>query len=246
MSPAEGRRSLELRKEYLSEGYVVQRNLFAESEMMAFAEELASAEPRRSGPNELSSGSMIFASNLFYRSEAVRRLVCDPRLVALVTALGGPDIWARWDQAVWKGIGAGPFPWHQDNGYTGLGQAHIQAWIAVTGMTPDNGGLLIAPGSHATPLAHRWVGSFAECPDEPDSFQELEASPGDVVVFSSLLLHATTPNCRGPQRLAYVVEYLPLTVADHSVDPPHLVVARRGAIAASFEDLSGCWEGSAQ
>lgn len=64
----------------------------------------------------------------------------DPRVPAVADGdragdrAAGPDTWIRWDQAVWKRPGAPEFPMHQDNGYSGLAEPHLQLWVALTPM----------------------------------------------------------------------------------------------------------------
>lgn len=191
------------------------------------------APERNAGPNPLSLGNMRFASNLFYGSPALQRFLASAPVVEVVTALLGPDVWVRWDQAVWKRPGGPAFPLHQDNGYTGLDVEHVQLWVALTAMTSDNGGLVVVPGAHRRALEHRWVGDHVVT--EADGPQlVVDAEPGDAIVFSSFLPHATTPNTSDRERLAYVAEFLPLSAADPGVPPPHLVVARNGSPAASW------------
>lgn len=194
------------------------------------------APERDPGPNPLSLDTMRFASNLFYASGVLQRFLCSDPVLAVVTALIGPDAWVRWDQAVWKGPGAPVFPWHQDNGYTGLPVEHLQLWVALSPSYRDNGGLLVAPGGHRRAADHRWVGGHVEI-DEPAATLAVDAEPGDVIAFSSWLPHSTGPNVTDTTRLAYVAEYLPLGERDPGVRAPHLVACRGGRAVGAFEDL---------
>ena len=72
-------------------------------------------------------------------------------------------------------------------------------------------------------------------------FEGIGANPGDVVIFSSLLPHATPPNTGDVHRWAYVLEYLPLRAPDRSVLPLHLVVRRDGRTGPVFADLTPTW-----
>ena len=179
---------------------------------------IESTPERDPGPNPLTLDTMRFASNLFYASPPLQAWLSSPGLVALLCAMRGPDLWVRWDQAVWKGNGAPLFPWHQDNGYTELDVEHTQVWLALTPMNAENGGLQVVPGAHVDRLEHCWVGDHVQC-WTPDVAEErgaisITAAPGDVVVFSSWLPHATTPNVTGEQHLAYVAEFLPVRDSD--------------------------------
>ncbi|MFN8016882.1 MAG: phytanoyl-CoA dioxygenase family protein [Acidimicrobiales bacterium] len=226
----------DLARAFERDGFVLVPGLLAPDEVHALREAIEAAPERDDGPNPLTLGTMRFASNLFYGSEPLQRFLVDPRVIALVTALLGPDAWVRWDQAVWKRPGAPEFPLHQDNGYTGLDAAHLQLWVALTDMDQGNGGLVVAPGCHLVDHPHRWQGNHVVI-DEPLPTRALDARAGDVVAFSSRLPHATTPNRSDRDRLAYVAELLPLDVADPSVPWPHLVAVRDGHPVGHLEGV---------
>ncbi len=94
-------------------------------------------------------------------------------------------------------------PWHQDSGYFGpLSAAHqiITAWIPLVSSHPENGGLQLAPGSHARGLlTHQQgleQGHFLEVVDEAATAGAIDVhmEPGDVLLFGNLLLHRSLPN----------------------------------------------------
>lgn len=216
------------------DGYLLVRGLFTPTEAAsALAAVQDALDPDEA--NELTLGSMRFASNLYRRSPAIRRVLADPRLVGLVSALLGPSSWCRWDQAVCKGPGSSPFPWHQDNGYTRLRDEHLQVWVALTDAPAERGGLMVEPGAHRVPRQHRWVGSHVELLDPPQHPRWLAAEAGDVVAFSSLLPHSTGPNATDVDRWTYVAEFLPLDVDDDSVEAPHFVLSRGGRVVGRLE-----------
>jgi ectoine hydroxylase-related dioxygenase (phytanoyl-CoA dioxygenase family) len=207
--------------------------MLGSDEVEALRGAIEAAPERDPGRNPLTLDTMRFASNLFYGSTELQRFLCSGPVVDLLCSVGPQDLWVRWDQAVWKGPEAPAFPWHQDNGYTALSVEHLQLWVALTPMRPTNGGLVLAPGGHRSELEHRWVGNHVEI-EEPAAQVSIDASAGDVVLFSSYLPHMTTPNVTGEERLAYVAEYLPVGTEDPSVRPPHLVAARSGAPVGRF------------
>jgi ectoine hydroxylase-related dioxygenase (phytanoyl-CoA dioxygenase family) len=225
-------------------GYVEVRGLFTAPEAADLLAAVQAAQPRVPDPNELSVDGMEFASNLFYRSAALQELVASPRIVPLLQAILGSDVWCRWDQAVNKGPGAGWFPWHQDNGYTRLAAEHVQVWVALTPSSASNGGLQLAPGRHHGAADHHWVGTQVELDVLPEDTVAIDAAPGDVVFFSSFLPHATTPNRTDQERWAYVAEYLAVSDPDPAVPPPHFVVSRAEGRPASFQDLTPSWMGT--
>jgi len=238
--PAHAEEVARWRDEWDRLGFVVLPGLLDQPDVAALLHAVRHAEPLDPRPNPLSSGAMEFRSNLFHRSAPIRTFLGDPRLVAVITALLGRDVWCRWDQAVSKRPGAGWFPWHQDNGYTQLDAVHLQLWVALTPSYRRNGGLLVAPGAHRQRLPHTWQGDHVVTePGQP--VVAIDAEPGDVVAFSSLLPHATGPNTSHEDRWAYVAEFLPLDAPDEAVAPPHLVVARDGQPSIGLEDLRPRW-----
>jgi len=224
---------IQLRQSYAQRGYVIVRRFFEREQMVALIDDIKAARTRN-GVSGLNRGHLTFYSNVFFNSQALQSFVAQPKVVELLKELIGPDFWVRWDQAVAKGPGAGDFGWHQDNGYSGLRDAHCQLWIALTDMTPHNGGLWLQPGSHTRLLPHKTVDNHRVYDGEPQSPVFIEAKPGDIVVFSSFMLHTTTPNKTEQTRWAYVVEYMSLDHFDPSIEPPYFIVARNGKPKPEF------------
>lgn len=212
---------------FARDGYVELPGLLDNAAAAALAAAVEVAPEHDGGDNPLSLGAMRFASNLFPGSQGIRDFLLSPTVTALVTELLGPDTWVRWDQVVWKRPGAPEFPLHQDNGYSGLAEPHLQLWVALTPMTRDNGGLLVVPGSHHRLLEHRWVGSHVVC-DAPAPPVAVDARPGDAIAFSSFTPHATAPNTTDQARLAYIAEFLPTSVPDPGVPTPYLLITEGG------------------
>ena len=178
---------------------------------------------------------MTFYSLLFPLDEALQAFVAQPRLVDLACSLVDDDVWVRWDQAVAKRAGAPTFPWHQDNGYSRLRAEHLQAWVALTDAGPDDGCLWVAPGSHRRDLVHHHRGNHVEVDDEPDGGEPVVAATGDLVLFSSRLVHRTTPNRSGRDRWTYVIEYLGVHQLDPFARPPYFVASRDRSPDPRFE-----------
>ncbi len=239
--------------QFESDGYVVARSMFSPGEMRDFIKECQSFEGKasdRSEPN--SKGTMQFYSEIFRRSEPVRRFITQQTLIDFLTPIAGPDLWVRWDQAVAKGPGSGAFPWHTDTGYDLLPQPHFEVWIALTESHRDNGGLCVIPGSHKVPHKHKRVDNHmvalgAERYDPPGSGKVfIDAEQGDVVLFSSLLLHKTYGNTTAKSRWAYVAEMLKLGDYDPTVKAPYFIAARNGRAAGEFVERLDCADDPAQ
>src|SRR4029078_1079601 len=195
------------RQEFRDKGYIVFRDLFGRSEVDQAVASIEATAPSIQRPSGLNTSRMLFFNNSFQRSETIRSILADPRIVSILTEIAGPDLWVRWDQTVAKEPGGEAFPWHQDNGYNQLKVEHFQLWLGRTQLTrqprlllelPEiRGGsalLMVCPESHKMGLLpHEKVGRHLVCGRKADRPQSIEANPGGVLVFSRLTMHTTTP-----------------------------------------------------
>ena len=110
------------------------------------------------------------------------------------------------------------FPWHRDNGFTGLAGVHLRLWIALTVPHADNGGLVVAPGRHVLVSTVR-IEAHAVIVPRSDVLA-IDASEGDAVVFFSLLLSRERPDVTGTGRVAYMSDFLSIHTPDPGVPPP--------------------------
>jgi phytanoyl-CoA hydroxylase len=159
-------------------------------------------------------GVYPYRAMLTFRSATLKKLVSDPRLLDLAVAILGPDIRFYWDQGINKRPGAGSYiAWHQDNGYQGgITQEYLTCWLSLDDSSLSNGGLLVVPGSHrGGQLDHEWQGVHAVIPDvdlDTGAATPLDALAGDLLIFSSLLVHQTVGNeTRDKNRRAWVIQY---------------------------------------
>lgn len=222
-------------REFREQGYTIARSFFSKEEMETLLGDIKSADSKQARPSGIDKGELIFYSNIFFRSKNLQAFVAQPRLVDLLKRIIGPDFWVRWDQAVVKGPGAVEFPWHQDNAYNRLEDEHYQLWIALSKMNNERGGLWLIPGSHKKgPLPHETVGNHVKYTGGTEKAVCIEAEMGDVVLFSSFMLHYTSPNVSQHDRWAYVVEYMSLDHYDPFIKPPYFVVSRDGKPQPEF------------
>lgn len=226
---------IDLRKEFQEKGYLICRNFFSQEEMVQLLEDIKSAKTRN-GVSGLNKGSLTFYSSLFFHTPKIQQFISQPKIANFLKQIIGSDFWVRWDQAVAKGPGSGIFPWHQDNAYSDLKDEYYQLWIAITEMSRENGGLWLVPGSHRHLLPHKQVDNHLEYDGIPDNAVFIEAQPGDVVLFSSLMLHKTTPNITTNPRWAYVIEYMSINHFDPSIEPPYFVVTQNGRLRPGFHN----------
>jgi len=127
--------------------------------------------------------------------------------------IGGPAVVYLPFTAVKAGGGGGTFDFHQDNNYTrhdpALGSINI--WVALVDMAPENGCLMVVPGSHN-------LGSLnSRLSDDHDAHQKLDADPatcfplrmraGDAVAFTRLTVHGSGANSTDKARVAYALQY---------------------------------------
>jgi ectoine hydroxylase-related dioxygenase (phytanoyl-CoA dioxygenase family) len=223
-------------------GYFVVPAVFSAAEATEILGEVQRAKVRSDANGDaLTRDRMEFRGNLFFESEALQRLAADQRIIDLLTPIGGDDLWVRWDQAVGKSPGAGVFPWHQDNAYNRLLDEHFQVWIALTEMRADNGSLWLVPepAHRRRALPHDEVGPDLVYSGHVGESTMIGARAGDVVVFSSRMLHMTTPNTSDDVRWAYVLEYMRMADIDPFVSGPRFVVARGGRSTPGFVDELG-------
>lgn len=229
------RSATDLKVEFEERGYVVLPGFFSSAEVDGLRQEIVSAGGKLEEESALNKGQMVFYSNVFLKSEPLRSFICQDRLIEFLSPIIGPDFWVRWDQCVAKGPGAPDFPWHQDNAYNDLKVPHFQLWVGITEMTEHNGGLWLQPGSHKQGLLpHHRVGKHMVCDSEPESPVLVRAAKGDLVLFSSLMLHHTKTNFTDGDRWAYVIEYMSLHDYDPFIEPPYLVVAEEGKRVQKF------------
>lgn len=217
-----------LREEFKERGYVKIPGFFSAGEIISLRRDIADAATRLEGPNNLDRNNMLFYSNLFKKSAAIQSFVSQERIINLICSLAERDLWVRWDQCVAKAPGGAEFPWHQDNAYSRLKDEHCQLWIAVTDMTLENGGLWVQPGSHKHLWPHKRVGNHLACTVTPGEETFCEAKMGDVIVFSSKMLHRTKKNNSASDRWAYVIEYMSQDHYDPIVEAPFFIVAEDG------------------
>ena len=181
-------------------------------------------------------GKRYFANECQRERPALRRMLFSPVMADIGRALLGPDVYFFFDQYVVKGPEEGlAFSWHQDSGYVvGNGgpadhAPYLTCWCPLEDTTALNGTISIIPGSHrAGILPHvRQAGSNDLVgPAAESQALMIEARAGDVVAFSSLLLHASGANRSDRPRRVYLAQYTAEPMLDR--DTRQL---RRNAIA---------------
>lgn len=155
----------------------------------------------------------------FYRSlrylSSVTQMACHPALLALSRALGLVEPAVMHSYNLRMDLPQEDeflFHWHQDSTYLLGSENALTYWIPLVPVSRATAGsIAVVPGSHRAGIrAYRTAFDGAggppawrslspkdvhllQDPDPADAI-DIEAEPGDVVVFNQLLLHASLPN----------------------------------------------------
>ena len=167
-----------------------------------------------------------FIGQAHARSEVMAEFVKAPLYLEACEQLIGPDADLYYNQVVIKPPEKGlHFGWHQDSGYTTTEPLeYVTCWTAISRCFIENGCIWVLPGSHRQGVLphHRneaESSTDAEVTDESGAIP-VEMEPGQVAIFSSLLLHKSGPNSSSEIRLGYVPQYHSPTVRLSSTGQP--------------------------
>ena len=159
-------------------------------------------------------GEFPYRAMLNFRSPDLASFVAHPEILNVARSLLGDDIRFWWDQGINKAPGAGSLiDWHQDNGYTnGRTAPFLTFWLALDDSDEENGGLIVVPGSQKKGLLPHHYETVHAVIDESEldlgGAYPLDAKAGDVLLFSSYLVHRTVGNRTADrQRRAWVLQY---------------------------------------
>ncbi len=214
-------------------GYLFLQNFFSEEEMYTLEASLKEAKPRF--PTTLNKSGLVFCEFVHFHSKALQSFIASEKMVNFLKDYIGDDFWLRKDQTVTKYPGGEEFPWHQDNAYNKLKDAYNQFWVALTDMSPENGGLRLLAGTHKSGiLPHKLVDNHLAWQGDDKKEIIIRAKRGDVLFFSSMLLHRTGPNHTQNNRVAYVLEFMSSEHFDPYVHPPYFQVVRNGRSDPKF------------
>ena len=180
------------------------------------------------------TGSYRFKSHLLMKwlADVIRH----PRILDAVEDLIGPNLLCWTTHWFVKEANSPQYvSWHQDSNYWGLDPAElVSVWLALSPSTIDSGCLRVLPGSHrAPPMEH--VDTYAQ--DNMltrgqeirgiDEFEavDLEAQPGEVLLFDYRLAHASYANRTDDRRIGVGIRYIPPATRQvrHSWDSASLV-----------------------
>lgn len=158
------------------------------------------------------------------RSEDVfRDFATDPRLLAMLAEIIGPDVDCFLSQFIFKQPGALGQPWHQDEWYFRMDPPkQVGVWLACTDATAENGPLWVVPGSHRERVHEDVINDprpganlgYVEIQGADTSReQQMLLRAGDLLVFDCHLRHRSTDNVSDGMRAAMVYHYSPSATA---------------------------------
>jgi ectoine hydroxylase-related dioxygenase (phytanoyl-CoA dioxygenase family) len=180
-------------------------------------------------------GKRYFANECQREQPSLRTVLFGEAMANVCRATLGADAYFFFDQYVVKGpdaAAANGFGWHQDSGYMSHDGGppdhapYLTCWCPLDDATVENGTVRVLPRTHKDGIvAHERTGADLQVKTE-DPGVVIEAKAGDVVAFSSRLLHATGANRTDAPRRVYLAQYSPEAILDPGTR--HL---RRNAIA---------------
>jgi ectoine hydroxylase-related dioxygenase (phytanoyl-CoA dioxygenase family) len=227
---------------YREQGYAIVRGVFSPAEIEAIA-----AAVDRIHAEGVAHGRSFRHGNLFYNvapdpdgaplvrmvqwpsyhNDVLDAVRLDPRYLAILQPLIGPDLKQIINQLHWKAPGSlGDFAWHQDSrvrkpdaANRNLGTSYIQTGLAIDPHTRESGAMRFIPRSHgAGPLdldtSIEVLGT--EMSDEaliaagidPNKVIDLVLDPGDVALWNPYLVHGSGRNRATHQRRLYINGYV--------------------------------------
>jgi len=178
-----------------------------------------------------SAQGQIASSSHWERSKKwVYDLATHPLLLEVASAYLGEDIlmfgtsfWSR-DPGESTTV-----PWHQDGPFWHFEPRRaVTAWLSLRESYPENGGIVVAQGSHKQKLPHEEAQtghpnfSMHAVTDtiSPNSIVGPRLKPGEAIVFTEMLAHCSGRCETDEPRLAFTARFCPTEVR-FSRDPNH-------------------------
>lgn len=165
-------------------------------------------------------------SSAHLKHRRVWEMLTDPRLVAYVRDLLGPDVIGWGAHFFCKMPGDGKrVDWHQDCSYWPLTPTKaVTVWLAIDDADLDNGGMEVVAGSHTYGLIDFHASDEAsgnvlnQTVRDPEQYGQIRHTPlraGQFSVHSDLLLHGSAPNTSDRRRCGLTLRYCPADVTAH-------------------------------
>lgn len=192
------------------DGHVRVRGLASRAELAEFGGAIASVVRRRSAQTRALADrdtygkAFLQVCNIWRDDADVARFTLAPRFAGVAAQLLGVErVRVYHDQALFKEPGGGYTPWHQDAMYWPLdGSSCLTMWMPLVDVTPEQGGLCFASGTHvAGPLSdvrisdaseehfHRVLAERAYRVEQP-----VAMAAGDATFHAGWTVHKALPN----------------------------------------------------
>ena len=204
---------------YQEQGYLPLPGLvYADAVARLHEESLAALEAngvtRESLSKATTTADKLRQCSQYLPGSAIDELINSPATLSVASQLiGGPAHRYMPFTAVKAAGGGGRFDFHQDNNYTNHDPAlgSINIWVALVDMTPENGCLMIVPGSHRNGqlASHNSTdGDGHQATDvDPMTTLPIRMRAGDAVAFTRWTVHGSGANTTTEPRAAYALQY---------------------------------------
>jgi phytanoyl-CoA hydroxylase len=221
---------------FRTDGFFVVPGLFSDAECDEIVHHVEQAALELA-LGEATDGPLSYRPMMHLTSPELTAAATDERWAPIVLPLlGTGDARLYWEQAVAKPPQARTeLPWHQDNGYTPLiPEEYVTCWLALDDADLENGCIWVIPGSHhyGTQQHHAGAGPFRVGRDgDSGDGVPVPVHRGDVLVFSSLIMHRSGPNVTDRHRRAWIIQFCPAHACSALSGKPlddRLLIARDG------------------
>lgn len=185
--------------------------------------------------------------NPHIRIQWVHELVTDPKILACLHDLLGPNVVCFISQCFDKPPGSGTLvPGHQDAAYFAVDvHATVKAWLAIDDVDAGNGAMQVCPGSHKLgALEVRDPSADLNIADEvrEDVVRRFGTVPlkmkaGQIVFFSTLLVHLSPPNL-STERYRRAIT---MAFARTEIAPQFHPLANHAPLLCSGRNVDGHW-----
>ncbi len=222
-------------KELNENGHAVLRGVASEAEIAAWLpviREVTEANATHYGPlEERGTFDKMFLQiqNLWRLDERMRRFSLAKRFGQVAADLLGVDgVRMYHDQSLFKEVGGGPTPFHQDHYYFPLDGAEVVTmWMPLVPVTADMGSLRFVSGSHTKGFLEEFLIGEEATDTAPELIEDLglpiethgALAPGDATYHCSWVVHGAPANPTSDLRAVMTVIYF----ADglRGIEPEH-------------------------
>ena len=211
-----------------------------------FSPEVAAAYRARMEALEAGHGAMKYAMKPYLTVTMADEIAHDETLLDAVEDLIGPNL------LVWDGAFINKEPrsdiyvsWHQDLTYWGVGPPEeiVSIWLALSPVSPENGGMRMIPGSHHHPLPH--VDRFGDDnllsrgQEASGGFDEAAAvdltlAAGQMSLHHGLVVHGSNPNRSDRRRIGLNFQFITPAVRQREMTGDSAMLVRGADASGHF------------